>query len=414
MRVKADQRAGHPVILAYRRAPLAEPPGGRGCEDRPVRIAHLTDCYLPRLGGIEAQVHGLARRQQEAGHEVAVLTATPGAHGERHGTVDLVDGVPVHRLAIRLPFELPVNPFAPRDVRAILLAGRYDAAHVHAGVVSPFAYDAMKVVVDLGLPLVVTWHCMLGWTEHPGHWWERLRDWSAQPVAFTAVSDLAAAPLRRVLGDQVPVTVLPNGVDAAAWRADPLPRAEPSVRLVSAMRLARRKRPVPLLRMASEVRARVPESTPLHLTVLGAGPAEPAMRRLVRRRGMTGWVELAGRVDRARLLETYRGADVYVAPARLESFGIAALEARAAGLPVVARADSGVREFVRDGVEGLLADDDEAMVAAIVRLVREPVLRQRIAAHNRAVAPDQDWAQVVIRADAEYRRAAAIVGGRVA
>ena len=58
----------------------------------------------------------------------------------------------MHRLAIRLPFELPVNPFAPRDVRAILLAGRYDVAHVHAGVVSPFAYDAMKVVLDLGLP----------------------------------------------------------------------------------------------------------------------------------------------------------------------------------------------------------------------------------------------------------------------
>jgi glycosyltransferase involved in cell wall biosynthesis len=225
------------------------------CEDREVRIAHLSDCYLPRLGGIEAQVHGLARRQQAAGHEVTILTATPGARGERHAAIDHVEGVPVHRLAIRLPFGLPVNPFAPRDIRSILLSGRYDVAHVHAGVVSPFAYDALKVVLDLGMPMVVTWHCMLGRTERLGRWWERLRDLSSRPVAFTAVSALAAEPVRRMLGAGVEVTVLPNGVDVSAWRAGPLPRPDgDDVRIVSAMRLARRKRPIPLLRMLSRVR----------------------------------------------------------------------------------------------------------------------------------------------------------------
>ena len=109
------------------------------------------------------------------------------------------------------------------------------------------------------------------------------------------------------------------------------------------------------------------------------------------------------------MLEIYRGADVYLAPARLESFGIAAIEARAAGLPVVARSDSGVREFVRDGVEGLLVDDDDEMIEAIVRLVVDPVLRQRISQHNRTVPPLQDWAHVVARAGEEYRRATAIL-----
>jgi glycogen(starch) synthase len=371
-----------------------------------VRIAHLTDCYLPRLGGIESQVHGLARNQQAAGDDVAVLTATPGPRGERHGAIDLVDGIPVHRLAIRLPFELPVNPFAPRDVRSILLAGRYDVAHVHAGLVSPFAYDAMKVVLDLGLPMVVTWHCMLGRTERIGRWWERVRDWSAKPVAFTAVSELAAQPLRRVLGAGAVVGVLPNGVDAAAWQVDPAPRDDAGVHLVSAMRLARRKRPVPLLHMAAGVRARVPDEIALRLTILGQGPAERAMRRVIARRHLGAWVDLPGRVGRAQLLETYRRSDVYVAPARLESFGIAAIEARAAGLPIVAQADSGVREFVRDGVDGLLAQDDDEMIDAIVRLVTDSALRQRISAHNRAEPPLQDWPYVVARAADEYARAA--------
>jgi glycogen synthase len=379
------------------------------CEDRAVRIAHLTDCYPPRLGGIEAQVHGLARRQLSAGHEVSVLTATPGAHGERHGAVEILDGVPVHRLAIRLPFGLPVNPFAPRDVRSLLLSGRYDAVHVHAGVVLPFAYDALDVALDLGLPTVVTWHCMLGRTERLGRWRERLRGLAARPAAFTAVSAVAAEPVRRMLGGVAEVGVLPNGVDVPVWRGEPAPGRETGeVCIVSAMRLVRRKRPIPLLRMASQVRAAVPAEIGVRLVVFGEGPSRSSMSRLVRRLGMRDWVELPGRVDPDRLRSAYRTAGVYVAPARLESFGIAALEARAAGLPIVARGDSGVREFVADGMEGLLASDDRSMTDALTRLVTDAALRQDISSYNRSNPPRQDWSHVVGRAGQEYERAARI------
>jgi glycogen(starch) synthase len=370
-----------------------------------VRIAHISDCYLPRLGGIEAQVHGLARRQLAAGHEVTVLTATAGPHGERHGAVDLVEGVPVHRLAIPLPFGTPVNPFAPRRVRAILLAGRYDVVHVHAGVVSPFAYDGAAVVRDIGRPMVVTWHCLLGRSERLGRLLAGRQRWPDGPVAYSAVSDLAAEPIRRILGPGREVTVLPNGVDVDAWRAGGPDGDRSEVRLVSAMRLARRKRPMALLRMASAVRRQVPESTRLRLTVLGAGPQRALMEAFIRRHGMSSWVTLTGRLSRSQMLETYRRSDIYVAPAVMESFGIAAIEARTAGLPVVARADSGIREFVHDGVEGLLGREDSGMVEAIARLVADPALRQRISAHNRSVPPTQDWDFVQARAVAEYARA---------
>lgn len=376
-----------------------------------MRIAHLSDCYLPRLGGIESQVHGLARRQRSAGHEVAVLTATPGARGERHGVVDLVEEVPVHRLAIRLPFGLPVNPFAPRDVRAILLAGRFDVAHVHAGVVSPFAYDAIRVVLDLQLPVVITWHCLLGRAEGAAAWWHRHRPWAARAVAFTAVSRVAAEPVRRMLGGAAEVDVLPNGVDVAVWRGpDVVSRSESEIKVVSAMRFVGRKRPIPLLRMMSRVRAQVPPDVGLRLTVLGDGPARGAMSRYIAKAGMTDWVDLPGRVTPTELRAAYAASDVYIAPARLESFGIAALEARAAGLPVVARSDGGVREFVADGVEGLLATDDAGLAGAVSRLASDSVLRLRISAYNREHPPIQDWAYVLRRADEEYARAIRLAG----
>lgn len=52
-----------------------------------MKVALLSDCYLPRLGGIEVQVHDLAGQLRAHGHEVEVFTATPGSHGERHGFI---------------------------------------------------------------------------------------------------------------------------------------------------------------------------------------------------------------------------------------------------------------------------------------------------------------------------------------
>src|SRR5664280_912134 len=132
------------------------------CDAGSVKIAMLSDCYMPRLGGIEVQVHDLAARLVGRGHEVVVFTATPGNRGERGGFVDQVDGVVVHRLALRLPFELPVNPLAPRLLRQRLASGGFDVVHVHMGVLSPFAVDCIRVATDMGLPAAMTWHCMLG------------------------------------------------------------------------------------------------------------------------------------------------------------------------------------------------------------------------------------------------------------
>ena len=63
-----------------------------------------------------------------------------------------------------------------------------------------------------------------------------------------------------------------------------------------------------------------------------------------------GWVSLPGRVSREELRRLHWDSDLYLSTARLEAFGIAALEARTAGLPVVARRGTGADDFVEDGV----------------------------------------------------------------
>jgi glycosyltransferase involved in cell wall biosynthesis len=115
-------------------------------------------------------------------------------------------------------------------------------------------------------------------------------------------------------------------------------------------------------------------------------------------------------VTRDELRQRYAAADIYVAPAPLESFGIAALEARTVGLPVVGRLGSGVDEFVRDGLNGFLAADDAAMAGCLARLVTDDGLRAAMTAYNRDTPPEQSWDRILDGAEGEYRRAIALAG----
>ena len=379
-----------------------------------MKIALLSDCYAPRLGGIEVQVHDLATRLIGRGHDVVVLTATPGTHGERGGFVDEVDGVAVHRLALKLPFELPVNPLAAGLLRERLAEGGFDVAHVHMGVVSPFAVDCARVANGMGLPTAMTWHCMLGSLEPVFRAARYVRGWASHGVAMSAVSAVAAAPLQRIVGVDSVVNVLSNGIDVDSWAtpAVQVPTRQPggAIRVVSAMRLAARKRPIPLLRIMVRVRALVPAETVISLEILGEGPDRARLERFIAAHEMGDWVRLRGRVTREEVRATYAAADIYVAPAPLESFGIAALEARTVGLPVVGRWGSGLEEFVKDGLNGYLAADDEAMAGCLVRLVIDDELRGSMASYNRSTPPEQSWDRILDGAEAEYRRAIALAG----
>ncbi|MCA2223257.1 glycosyltransferase family 4 protein [Nonomuraea aurantiaca] len=358
----------------------------------------MSDCYLPRLGGIEVQVADLVRTQREAGHAVDVATATQG---------EALPGV--HRIVARMPFDLPVHPFGVGHLRRRLTSSRPDVVHVHMGAVSPFAWMGVRAAKRAGIPCVVTVHSM--WDPVTRGVYRLLRlvyGWQSWGLVATTVSNAAAAPIRSVAGEGVPVHVVSNGLDLSGWRlfsgSPPEPREE--VHIVAVGRLAPRKQPVRLLKLLDMVRSRVPAGVPLRATVIGDGPARAQMERYLARHGMTGWVSLPGRYTREQIAKVLESADVFVAPAPRESFGIAALEARAAGLPVVARAQSGVADFVRHGTEGLLGRSLGDLAAAVARLATDPELRQRMIAHNRAVPPSAGtWPTVLAGFDRAYAEA---------
>ncbi|MGJ9712755.1 glycosyltransferase family 4 protein [Actinotignum sp. GS-2025d] len=404
-----------------------------------MRIALVSDCFLPRLGGIEAQTRDLGLALQDAGHRVLVITATPrdtppapGSPADR----DIVAGLPVQRITSALFGNLPVSPGHGAQLRASMRGA--DVVHIQAGVVSPFAWAAMRIAAAEGIPTTVTWHCVLDPVEKllaPLRWV------TARGVVHNAVSTWVAGQVHRAVGGDV--TVIPNGVDLGEWRAVAAYRLARSdarggvsggcdagagrgstngsgepLEVVAARRLAPRKRNAALIDCVAG--ARQLTGRDIHLTIYGDGPLRSQLERRGRAHGNpsngsgpgSGWLHLPGRTDRAGLMGAYRHADIYLTSSRREAFGIATLEARAAGLPIVSPAGTGADDFLENGRSALLAETDADMVAQLARLVEDTALRTRIAHHNASVAPGYGWEEVVPLVLAEYERAMRNSSGR--
>ncbi len=358
-----------------------------------MKIVHVTDAYLPRLGGIELHVHDLAEQQRRRGHDVVVLTGT-GA-GSPQGCES--DGVPVIRLG-RMAWARPL-PQALADA---------DVVHCHSSIVSPLAWVAARGAGRLGIPVVVTMHSVIQQSAVVRDGLRTVVSAAGPGVTWAAVSAVAARTLQPLVPR--PVLVLPNGIDPDEWRPAPArPRAPRGVLTVVAVgRLASRKRVLPLVDILAEVRRQVDPRVPLRAVLAGDGPQHDAVQRRLRALGIDSWVEMPGRLTRAQVRTLYAGADVFLAPAVLESFGLAALEARCAGLPVIARAQGGVGEFVRHGVEGLLVDDDADMARSTAALLGSPDMLARMTRFNRTVPVALDWASVVDQCLDTYAIAARI------
>jgi glycosyltransferase involved in cell wall biosynthesis len=174
------------------------------------------------------------------------------------------------------------------------------------------------------------------------------------------------------------------------------------------MRLNAKKRPLKLVDLMRALSVRLPRDQPVHLRIVGDGPERARLQRAVARHGLRAQVELMGHRSRSEIRDLLASSDVFVLPTLRESFGIAALEARCAGLPVAAMSASGVAELIAHGREGLLAGSDVEFASHVARLVCDRDLRDAIADYNRRTPPPFDWARTLDAHLGIYREAIAL------
>jgi phosphatidylinositol alpha 1,6-mannosyltransferase len=364
---------------------------------RPVRVAVVTESFLPQVNGVTNSVLHVIAHLRRRGHEALVLA--PGAGP------DEVDGVPVIRvpaLDLAVVDSLPVGVPTPA-VRATLEEYRPDVVHL----ASPFVLGARAITAarKLGAPTVAVYQTdVAGFAASYGvgltaraawRWTRRLHaraDRTLAPSAW-AVGALEAHGVPRVhrWGRGVDTARFRPGCEhadggraASALRRELAPRGEMLIGYVG--RLAAEKQVERLAALADLPGVRV--------VVVGDGPARERLTELLPDAAFLGF---RGGDD---LATAYAALDAFVHTGPHETFCQAVQEAKAAGLPVLAPDAGGVADLVEPGQTGWLFDAScpvagGAALRERVRLWRDdPVLRRRMGHAARASTRGRTWPAV--------------------
>lgn len=216
---------------------------------------------------------------------------------------------------------------------------------------------------------------------------------------------LATATLPYVPRDRG-VTVVPYGVDMTQFKPKKR-RARKKTVIGAVSRLSVEKGMSYLVEAFALLTQR---HSDVSLQIAGDGPEEEVLKALSRKLGVEDGIEFRGWVEHTELPAFLQGIDIFALPSTYEGFGVAAAEASAMALPVVATNVYGIPDVVVDGETGLLvpAKDPAALAAALGRLVEDHDMRIALGEAGREyVASQYDWQQNTRQMDLIYEN----VGG---
>jgi len=343
-----------------------------------MRIVFLTGIWPPDVGGPATHGPEFSRFLVERGHDVTVITMGDGEPEVRPCEVVVVSRG--SRFPVRYGKVAAIAAQRARSADVIYATATYAAASF-ASTVSRTPLVA-KLVSDSAYERARRYGLFDGTLE------EFQEPASARVEALKRARTQA---LRRARSIVVPSAYL--AALAGRWGLERsligvLPNPAPEIDVTPARlsrgtfvfvgRLTRQK----ALEVAIEAVGRVPASS---LVVIGDGPDRERLEAHARASRAAGRIEFTGALPRHEALAVVAGAEAALLTSAWENFPHSAVEALAAGVPVVSTAVGGVPEIVRDEVNGLLVPvgDVGAVAGALVRLLEEGGLRDRLAAAAR-------------------------------
>ena len=349
-----------------------------------MKVLITTDWYIPAVNGVVTSVQNLRRGLEAQGHEVRILTLSQTAHSfERDGVIQIGS---LAAGKIYPGARLRSHP-AGRWLKELLAWGP-DVVHSQCEFSTFFL--ARRIAETLDVPLIHTYHTVY---EDYTHYFSPSKRWGRRAVVVfsrwvAAQTDCMIAPtekIRRLLegyGVDTELRVIPSGIDLSRFSrpADAAARARlrealdlpaDGITLVSVGRLAEEKNTQELIGFMAQLKDR-----PVTLLLVGDGPDRARLEALAAASGAR--VRFAGMVSPLEVADYYRLGDRFVSASSSETQGLTYIEALAAGVPLLCRADPCLSGVVQEGVNGWQYHGEEEFFARLETFLARPELRGQL------------------------------------
>ncbi len=364
-----------------------------------MNIVMFSNSYLPQVGGVARSVYTFAKQLRRIGHRVLIVAPE---YGQANSTADDEVRVPAIQHFNHSDFAVALP--ASGQLTKSLDDFKPDIVHSH----HPFLLGntALRVARYRGLPLVFTHHTLYeNYTHYLGSNSGRLHELICEvSTHYANMANAVITPsesvrtLLKERGVHCRLELIPTGVDLRQFGFGNGTDFRRQLKLSTDAfvvghvgRLAAEKNLYFLSRAVAEFVAvcRNNQQLDAHFLVLGRGPEEATIRGAFQALGLSDYLHILGVVSPVELTDAYHAMDVFAFSSLSETQGIVLAEAMAAGVPVVALDGPGVRDIVKDGMNGHLLSTQSGsdFVDALTRVANGDIYRhQKLVDGARATA----------------------------
>jgi len=360
------------------------------------KILLVTNDLGPRSGGIETFIHGLLEKLD--GSQIVIFTSSQVGDTDFDSELTRKYGVIVYRDKSKV---LIPTPRVISEVKKIM--SRHQSSTIWFGAAAPLALMAPNLRKAGASRIVALTH---------GHevWWAKLpifnlamRRIGNSCDVLTYLGPFTKSAISNAVGKNVKLVQISPGISVEHFQPGPKPsellskyKLSDRPTLLCVGRLVHRKGQDQLIKAMTLIKNEVPDAL---LLIIGSGPREAHLRKLIAKYHLENDVQLLGRITYDQLPKHFLLGDVFVSPSRtrlagleVEGLGIVYLEASACGLPVIAGDSGGAPDAVKVNETGLVVDgtDTTEIAKACISLLSNPKLAREFGVNGRKWAVD-NW-----------------------
>lgn len=348
----------------------------------------FTSAYLPLQGGIESSVRNLSKGLKDAGHEVFIFAPNYPNWEEKEKNIFRYKTISFFYNGFQYVIPIPSQSKMKEKINSLNL----DVIHSN----HPFLVgsEALKYSQKLDIPIVMTYHSKY---EDQFFYIPLLPELISRKIIKKVVynycrkCDAIIAPSSAIkkitIENQVnrPIYVIPSGINVNRFSENTgrkeLIRNKYNIKgneilLVTASRIAKEKNVDFLIRVFKLIRD---SKKNVKFMIIGEGGVREEMEQTAKNLGLGDSVIFTGFLSTKDMASYYQAGDIFVFASLTETQGLVAVEAMAAGLPVVAIKASGVEDMVKNGNDGILTDNNEEnFVENVIKLIEDEDLRKKM------------------------------------